>query len=326
MRWNASTRTLAMLVSCGSGLSIAALADDEPPPLTSPTGSASAIEAPDGSAPAAPTPIPAPASPRPTRPPPAPTRDDHPVLALPGITTPSIRSLTTERTTTATLPPPSLAPSPDGGLPPLEMPRAKPRATSPPSDLPPLPSERFRGRVIESIPTDTTLPPLDTPPIPGAVRSRGMTALPLLGPIGRDRSVLDETDILDPIDPKDLKDADGRDKSAKDTEKTTPPPPPRRFGLLNRFAPRSTTTGSESAIKAEPRSDPAADAAIKRRVEGQARRTVGDRARSIEVRVVERSITIQAHGVKFLQRRAVRKSLENLPGLSGYRSVVEVLD
>lgn len=79
-----------------------------------------------------------------------------------------------------------------------------------------------------------------------------------------------------------------------------------------------------SDIRAEPRSDPAADAALKRRIEKQAVAAVGEKVRGVDVRVVGRSITIQAHGSRLFQRRAVKKSLESLPGLSGYRAVVEV--
>ena len=81
---------------------------------------------------------------------------------------------------------------------------------------------------------------------------------------------------------------------------------------------------SRSDIRAEPRTDPAADALLKRRVEKQAANVVGDRAKGVEVHVVGRSITIQARGVKLFQRRAVRRDLERLPVISGYRSVVEL--
>jgi hypothetical protein len=104
--------------------------------------------------------------------------------------------------------------------------------------------------------------------------------------------------------------------------------PARRPGLfggrwVNPFVQRPVGD-VDSDIRAEPRSDPAADAALKRRIEKQAVAAVGDKVRSVDVRVVGRSITIQAHGSRLFQRRAVKKSLEGLPGLSGYRAVVEV--
>jgi hypothetical protein len=65
---------------------------------------------------------------------------------------------------------------------------------------------------------------------------------------------------------------------------------------------------------------------LKRRIEKQAREVVGDRARSIEVRVVGKVAVVQARGVKLFQKRNVRKSLEGIPSLSGLRSSIEVLD
>ncbi len=320
MRRNAKARMLAVLILCLGAASISTRADDGLP-LTPPAGQPPAIEAPAGATPIAPRPIPAPSSPKPTTPPAIPARDDRPVLALPGITTPAYRAPRTEPSTTAALPS-SLAPTSDGGLPPLEMPGARPNTSSMP-DLLPLPSERFRGRVLESTPIEAILPPLDAPPIRSSTaRPRGITALPPIGTPGRSRTLLDESDLLDPIDMKDEGDLKGRDK---DGDKA-PTPPPRRLNLFSRFALRPIPTTSDSEIKAEPRSDPAADAAIKRRVERQAKDVVGDRVKAVDVKVVGRSITIQARGVKFLQKRTIRRSLESLPGLSGYRSVVEVLD
>jgi hypothetical protein len=86
------------------------------------------------------------------------------------------------------------------------------------------------------------------------------------------------------------------------------------------------TAGPGSSITVEPRSDPAAEAAIKRRIEKQVQEVVGDRVRSVEVRVAGRSVIIRAHATRFWQRRAVRRSLETMPLPSGYRSRVEMLD
>ena len=74
------------------------------------------------------------------------------------------------------------------------------------------------------------------------------------------------------------------------------------------------------------REDAAEESSLKRRIERQAREAVGERARSIEVRVVGKNAVVQAHGVKFYQKRAVRKSLETIPALSGLRSTIEVGD
>jgi hypothetical protein len=81
-----------------------------------------------------------------------------------------------------------------------------------------------------------------------------------------------------------------------------------------------------ASVTVEPRSDPAADAALKRRIEHQVRDSVGTRLRFYEVRVVDREVTIRAKPARFWQRRAVRHALESLPVLSGYRSRVEMVD
>jgi hypothetical protein len=79
-----------------------------------------------------------------------------------------------------------------------------------------------------------------------------------------------------------------------------------------------------SAITVEPRTDPAADAALKRRLERQIQESLGDRVRSVEVRVVGREVTILAKTTRFWQRRTVRRALETLPGLNGYHATVQV--
>ena len=82
----------------------------------------------------------------------------------------------------------------------------------------------------------------------------------------------------------------------------------------------------DDSISVEPRSDPAADAAFKRRLEVQIRNAVGSRVHSFDVKVVDREVTIQAHGTRFWNRRAVKHTLETLPGLTGYHTTVEVAD
>ena len=91
----------------------------------------------------------------------------------------------------------------------------------------------------------------------------------------------------------------------------------------------SSTTRTSTPGRSEAdgiRDDPAADSALKRRIETQAKDAVRERARSIEVKVVGKNAVVQARGVKFYQKRGVRKSLETLPALSGLRSMIEVVD
>jgi hypothetical protein len=81
-----------------------------------------------------------------------------------------------------------------------------------------------------------------------------------------------------------------------------------------------------SGITVEPSTDPAAEAALKRRLERQIREALGDRVHEVEVRVVGRDVSIRARATRFWQRRTVRRALESLPGLAGYRSSVEILE
>lgn len=312
MRPSASVRTWASRSAwlVAAVLTAPARADD--PPLLAPPDGVPVPEAAPG-----PTPIPAP-SPTPAPTAPSAPRADRPVLALPGVTLPTARPLPP-----AAPLPPSLASSPDGGLPALAPPSGS-------SALPASPSSRFRGRVIESAPADG-LPAIDVPRSSDtSPRGPGMPST--LNGTRRGAAPIP----LDEIDERDLPDLGGRKRTDEEVEKERtrdlPSSLPARRGMLgNRWVnpflgPRPGMGGSDSAIRAEPRTDPAADALLKRRIERQAAAAVGDRARSVEVRVVGRSITIQARGVKLWQRRAVRRTLEGLPVLSGYRSVVELVD
>jgi hypothetical protein len=120
------------------------------------------------------------------------------------------------------------------------------------------------------------------------------------------------------------------------TPRSEPPPPARRGPrFLGRFAPPSaslgrgprTTRGADpDEPKARAKSDPAADAELKRRIERQVREALGDRVRSVEVRVVGRNVAIRAEASRFWQRRGVRRTLESLPGLTGYRTTIDVGD
>lgn len=110
--------------------------------------------------------------------------------------------------------------------------------------------------------------------------------------------------------------------------------PGRRPNLLGRGGSRPGPAGIvrprsgrlENSVRVEPKSDPAADAELERRIERQAGLAVGKHARAVEVRVVGRAVYIRATGVRFLQRRGVRRSLESLPGLSGYRPIIDLAD
>jgi hypothetical protein len=72
--------------------------------------------------------------------------------------------------------------------------------------------------------------------------------------------------------------------------------------------------------------EPLTDVEVKRRIERQIRESLGDRVRSVEVRVNGKNVLIAAQATRFWQKRAVRRSLETLPALEGYRARVEIDD
>ena len=111
--------------------------------------------------------------------------------------------------------------------------------------------------------------------------------------------------------------------------------PPRGLGLFGRFLgpaplnpPKSESRNpqSKTRVNADPKPDPTTDAANKRKIEGEIRDSLGDRLRSLEVRVSGRNVLIVAKASRFWQKRTVRRSLETLPGLTGFRARVDVLD
>ncbi len=94
-------------------------------------------------------------------------------------------------------------------------------------------------------------------------------------------------------------------------------------------APRNRSRGILSPrLESTPirKPDPTTDAANKRKIEREIRDSLGDRLRSVEVRVSGRNVLIVAKASRFWQKRTVRRSLETLPGLTGFRARVDVLD
>ncbi len=173
-----------------------------------------------------------------------------------------------------------------GGLPPLIGPAEMPEAASPPARLPQFSNESA---------------PLTLESVPGASPSLSAEETPSNPPSPKPPSVTDRT--------------------------------PRRRGLFGLFrlgpapALRSADRNTPVArVRVEPRSDPAADAALKRRIEQQVEEAVGDRVRGVEVRVVDRRVAIRARVPRFWQRRGVRRQLESLPALIGYRADIDVTD
>ena len=65
---------------------------------------------------------------------------------------------------------------------------------------------------------------------------------------------------------------------------------------------------------------------VKKKIEKQIREVLGDRVRSVEVRVSGRNVLIVAEATRFWQKRAVRRTLETLPALEGYRARIDIDD
>jgi hypothetical protein len=123
------------------------------------------------------------------------------------------------------------------------------------------------------------------------------------------------------------------DPSADDKERPVPKQAPRRApGLLGRlFGPpptpspegsRNTTSRGDS--RPEPESETSAELNAKRRIERQIRETLGDRVHYFEVRITGRNAVVVAQPSRFWLRRSVRRSLETLPALEGYRTRIEI--
>ena len=251
--------------------------------------------------------------------------DDEPPL-LPPAGSESPRPAPSPAPVPAPAPAPTPAPAPSPARPSYGtrarlLPMARPRTEAPVDD--PFPATTPAPSPSEAEAAPLLLPPADFQPSRGGSGPRPLVleSVPRgdLEGLGRP--------LPAPVEPK------ARDEARRRLDEKPPVVPPRRPRLLfGRVSPPSVGSNSRSrggslpddAITVEPRSDPAADAAIKRRLEKQAREAVGDRAREIEVRVVDRSITIRAKVDRFWNRRTVRRSLESLPGLSGYKTAVIV--
>lgn len=222
-----------------------------------------------------------------------PARDSRPVLVVPGVTAP--RTVRPRARTTA----PALGSFPDN-VPPLVEPNEMREAA--PSRVPrvsaqPAPSNRpGETLTLESIP-----PEMLNDPHPGL--KPGADFPP------------------------------SRESSRPSTSPSTAPLNSTRgrsnlFGRLlpSPFAIPRGASQPRSSVTVEPRTDPAADAALKRRIERQITESVGSRLRFYEVRVTDRNVTIRARATRFWQRRSVRHALESLPALTGNHARVEMVD
>lgn len=215
-------------------------------------------------------------------------RTARPMLAIPGMTVPTSRS-----SPILEAPKPAVAPGPaelslDG---PIEM---RPPAEAPRAAISSTPARSGRPPNLGSTPADDPVPiDGDVPAAKKPPTGPKQVAQPV--PLARSR--------------------------------------PRFFGMIP-GAPRPPAASPPSSRPSTPgrsvaddlQGDPAAETALKRRIERQAREVVGNRARSVEVKVAGKEALVQVVGVKLFQKRAVRKQLEGLPALSGLRSTIEVVE
>ncbi len=287
------------LFICGTSLALA----QDPPPLEGP---ASEPEPSKGSAPQTPATNPAPSAAAAASP-------VRPMLVIPGVTVPSQRS---GAATVPKIPQPSR---------PATSATPVPSATGPTVADPVNPGSPFRpysGAPVQSVPDASlrdpiplTLEPLDddiapdqkhaTSPSPRGTRSRAPASTPT-----------DESENA-PTGPRSA--------------------PWRMPGLLGRVlgqpaagpardASRSGEATSRAKAKAKTKSEPETDATVKRQIEQQIRSTLGDKVQSVEVRVSGRNVLVVARATRFWQKRGVRRSLEALPALAGFRARIDLDD
>jgi hypothetical protein len=126
----------------------------------------------------------------------------------------------------------------------------------------------------------------------------------------------------------------GTSRTDPDDAPISPRPAPRRgpgvlgrlFGLQTPPPPLPPPREGSRTDDAKPKrgADPDPDLIARRRIERQIRATLGDKVRSYEVQVNGRNVVIIAQASRFWLRRSVRRSLETLPVLQGYRARIEI--
>jgi hypothetical protein len=329
-----------------------AAAAQEPPPLEPP-----ALDPPRADAPHPDRPVTAskPADPKPVAParpgasPPTLARPEgRPMLAIPGVTAPASRRTANDRPLLSGPRPPGQSPIPPtlDALPlPLDIPAY--RSTS---------GSRSSGFPLSE---GSAPPPLDAlPPRSGLSASRGPSrgvgsARPRATPAVPAGETIPLT--IEPLDEERSKGANvpggagpSRTSNARasgaanpsrtplDDEPIDPRPAPRRgpgvlgrlFGLQPPPPPRERPRTDEPKAKrdSDPESGPDPDVVARRRIERQIRATLGDKVRSFEVQITGRNVVVSAQPSRFWLRRSVRRSLETLPALQGYRTRIEISD
>jgi len=297
----------------------AAIAQEPSPPLEAPAGEslpAQPVAPPSQPKPATRAPVtsPSPVQSRASTPSNAPSQF-RPLLVVPGVTSPTQSGAMRSRSTSASSAFAGPVTVPDDGY---SSPPASPEAGSP-----------FRtqgGRQVQSQPAP--LPGSGPPPI-------------TLEPIEDQPDVGPRNSASSRALSNRLPDRASASTRPADSSRANPPlwrPPGilgRLFGIPTEPAPRNAPRSDEnvqgrpepsSGTRDEARSDPASDAAVKRHIERQIRDSLGDRLRSVEVRVTGRNVLIVARPNRFWQKRGIRRTLETLPVLERYRARIDVAD
>lgn len=187
-----------------------------------------------------------------------------------------------------------------------------------------------------------TVPPIEAlapiyrpaaPPTPGLLAPRAMTgdrqaALPpaLEGP-----GTLTLEAVPDPsdFDVKPLAKPVERRERVDSPPRRIDPEPRRRgfFGLFRsepRVEPAPVERREKKASQPTSRSDPAADTALRQKVEAQADRALGRHVRDLDVRVMDQKVVIRAKADFFWNKRGIRKTLGTLPAIRGHEATIEV--
>jgi hypothetical protein len=213
-------------------------------------------------------------------------------------------------------------------------------ALSPSLDALPLPSDASPSR--PDLPGLRSPSSAGGPPRPGARQANPLLeTIPLTIEPMDDEPRNDRTPAGRPATPRSTNGRGSGDTASAranpDDELIAPRPAPRRnnsiLGRLLGIPPAPLPPArQESRNSSKPRrdsdseSDLSPDEIARRRIERQIRATLGDKLRSFDVRVTGRNVVIVAQPSRFWLRRSVRRSLETLPELQGYRSRVELTE
>jgi hypothetical protein len=279
--------------------------DQEPPKASAPRTQPETTSKPARPKPAAPT---QPGAAQAVNPRPAP----GPMLAIPGVTAPIARPRPATRPQPAT--PSQTAVTPFASridAPPAQSAAPATRRPSSSNGTPPLdPLPRPSSR--EEIPL--TIEPPIVVPFPEQAQTSPLRARPATGRTTG---------------------AGATDPPSQEKRTSAPRPAPRRMpGILGRLFGPPPPQPSREPVRNTPRattsreSDIVSDAELvaRRRIERQIRDTLGDRVSHFEVRITGRNAVIVAQPSRFWYRRSVRRSLETLPALEGYRARIELSD